>query len=200
MTEALNGAAFFDRQSRLRALGANLDPNQTIVDQHGATIGYLQSGGMISPQRHEVAEATTLFRFGGTAGVEAVVAGGWWLERASFDRILSFSEHHGIPIGLAARLLCLVPPEWSDMGRLVKVRTARPLLAWRGLGNTVVVPKSDGLGAVVLPEQNEIASRRVHQLYIPGMNQPGAARRAFSIEGDWALDPEAGKRGWIYLG
>ena len=85
------------------------------------------------------------------------------------------------------------------MGRLVKVRTAGPLLAWRGLGNSVVVAKSDGLGAVVLPEQNEIASRRVHQLFIPGMNLPGAARRAFSIEADWVLDPQDAKRGWIYL-
>jgi hypothetical protein len=104
---------------------------------------------------------------------------------------------HGLSIGLAVRILCLVPPEWSDLGLLIRARVMRPLLAYRGLGNNVIIQKSDRLGNVAFPHQNEIAARRLHQLYIPGL--AAGADRALSIEQDWRFDPQSAMQGWLYL-
>ncbi len=93
-------------------------------------------------------------------------------------------------------MLCLVPPEWSDLSTLIRVRLLLPLLAYRGLGAAVVVPMKDGLGAVRLPNQNEIAARRVHQIYIPGLALVGA--NAMTIEQNWTIDPNT-NAGFLYL-
>ena len=100
---------------------------------------------------------------------------------------------------MAARILCLVPPEWSDLGLLVRARVVRPLLAFRGLGNSVVTPIAGGLGTVRLPHQNEIAARRLHQLFIPGLWDAGLAQSALSIEQTWPMDVRAGMQGWVYV-
>jgi hypothetical protein len=98
---------------------------------------------------------------------------------------------------MTVRLLCLVPPEWSDLGLLVRCRVVRPLLAWRGLANSVIVRKSDNLGSVNLPAPNEIAARRLHQLFVPGL--AGAGGDAISISAHWTFTAEDSMRGWLYL-
>lgn len=80
------------------------------------------------------------------------------------------------------RLLCLVPPEWSDATVLVRARVTQALLAWRGLGNSVVTPMKGGKGMVKLPHQNDISSRRLHQLYIPGLADHDGIEFPISIE------------------
>jgi len=129
-----------------------------------------------------------------------------WLEKKSFEKLLSFADYHEISVGMATRILCMVPPEWSDLSVLVRAATRRPLLAYSGLGNSVVVPMKDGLGPVKLPHQNDIAARRVQQLYIPGLAVRDLTSGAttlrtdlIQIERDWAMDVKAANSGFLYL-
>ena len=199
MTTFANQSAFSSPDSHARARGANLNPNQAITDPSGRVLAYVQTGGMLGPQRHELPEGTTLYRFGGNAAAQSIAKGAWWIERREFEKLFSFANSHELALGMAVRILCLVPPEWSDMARLVRARVARPLLAYRGLANSVMVGKSDGLGAVRLPHQNEIAARRLHQLFIPGLGDAGTGGSAIVVEQDWQLDPQSGRRGWLYV-
>jgi hypothetical protein len=197
-----NAGQFAGSESFLAANGAN----STIVDPRGNVIAHVMTGGMIAPQRYEIAPGTTLFRFGASGASPFDVAQGrWWLEKQSFEKLLSFANTYDISVGMAARVLCLVPPEWSDLGALVRAATRAPLLAYRGLGNSVVVPKNDGFGAVRLPHQNEIAARRLPQLFIPGLaaTDPSGCRvlrsEIISIERSWAMDTKAAVAGFLYL-
>jgi len=193
-----NQAEFDQPSSRMMAMGMDLRPERAIVDEKGAVLVHAQTGGMLNPARHMLNAGVAIFRFGAGSAPPARVAGGaWWIERPEFEKLLAFGNTHGIAVPVATRLLALVPPEWSDMGLLVRARVRRPLLAWRGLGNSVVVPKTDGLGNVNLPHANEIAARRLHQLFIPGLSRPGID--ALTIEGTWKFTPEEAKRGWLYL-
>jgi hypothetical protein len=198
MTSFANVAEFSSSRSRLAAQGTDFNETRALVDAKGNVVAYAQTGGMINPTRHELGVGTIIFRFGaGGAPVRAVSRGAWWVERAEFEKLLAFANVHGLSIGLAVRILCLVPPEWSDLGLLIRARVMRPLLAYRGLGNNVIIQKSDRLGDVAFPHQNEIAARRLHQLYIAGL--AAGADRALSIEQDWRFDPQAAMQGWLYL-
>jgi hypothetical protein len=200
MSVFVNQAAFNDPASRSRALGFDFNPNRAIVDSSRHVLAYAQSGGMLSPQRWQLDSGETIYRFGGAGRTpEAVSRGAWWVQRREFERLLSFAQTHELGIGMAVRLLCLVPPEWSDIGLLVRARVQRSLLAWRGLANTAVIPATSGGGGVRLPHQNEIAARRLHQPYIPGLDAPGMTRSAIHIENNYLLDPAESVRGFLYL-
>ena len=200
MSMFANQAAFDRPESRAAAAGINLSPAQAIVDPHGRVLAHARTGGMLNAQRHALWHGTRLFRFGRSHQSPPEVArGGWWLEAREFERLISFANTHGIYLGLAMRLLCLVPPEWSDAAQLVRARVARPLLAWRGLANTVVTPMAGGLGTVRLPHPNEIAERRLHQLYIPGLAELSPIEPALAIERVFALDPRSSVDGFLYL-
>lgn len=195
-----NAAAFADPNSRRMASGVDLNPRNAITDAQGNVLAYAQTGGMMNPTRHELRPGQKIFRFGGSGrSAQQVAAGGWWVEQAEFEKMLAFANVHGLSVGMAMRCLCLVPPEWSDAGVLIRARVVRELLAWRGLGNSVVTPAKGGGGMVNLPHQNEIAARRCHQLFIPGLNAPGLAAAALSVENSYPLDPKAGVRGFLYL-
>jgi hypothetical protein len=200
MSMFANQAAFDRSESRAAAAGINLSPAQAIVDPQGHVLAHARTGGMISTQRHVLSSGTRLFRFG-RSGVspQQVAVGGWWLEAREFERLVSFANAHGIYLGLAMRLLCLVPPEWSDATQLVRARAVRGLLAWRGLANTVVTPIAGGLGTLRLPHPNEISERRLHQLFIPGLAEQSPIEPALSIERVFALDPKTSVEGFLYL-
>lgn len=200
MSMFANQAAFDRPESRAAAAGINLSPAQAIVDPQGRVLAHARTGGMISTQRHVLSSGTRLFRFG-RSGVspQQVAVGGWWLEAREFERLVSFANAHGIYLGLAMRLLCLVPPEWSDATQLVRARAVRGLLAWRGLANTVVTPIAGGLGTLRLPHPNEISERRLHQLFIPGLAEQSPIEPALSIERVFALDPKTSVEGFLYL-
>ena len=200
MPQFANQVAFDDPASRQRALGVDLNPLNAIVDPRGAVLAYAQTGGMLSPQRVELAPGAAIYRFGGAGRpAEQIAAGAWWVERAEFEKLLSFAQTHEVGLGLAVRLLCLVPPEWSDISLLVRARVQRDLLAWGGLANTAIVSAGDGGPLVRLPERNVIAARRLRQLFIPGLDAPGMTRAAIQIESDTALDPNESLRGFLYL-
>jgi hypothetical protein len=200
MSRFANAAAFSAPRSMLQAMGADLSATRAIVDAQGHVLAYARTGGMIDPLRHELHARDTIYRFGSSArSTKDVAVGGWWLQRQEFELLLRFANTHDIFLGLAMRLLCLVPPEWSDAGVLVRARVARPLLAWRGLANSVVTPAGDGRGAVRMPHQNEISARRVHQLYIPGLADIGTLDPAISVEQDFHLDPRQARQGFLYL-
>jgi hypothetical protein len=190
-----NAAAFNDPGSRMMASGVDLRSSSAIVDHRGRVLAYAQTGGMMAPTRFEVAPGARLYRFGSVgAGVHRVAGGAWWLEQSAFEKLISFAQVHELSVGVALRYLCLVPPEWSDVTLLIRARAKVPLLAWRGLANSVVTKANGGGPAVRMPQQNEIAARRVHQLFIPGLD-PGA----LSIEQDYPLDKTASLRGFLYL-
>ena len=196
----LNQHAFDDPQNWIRSEGGDPNPDRAVVSTNGKVLFYSSTGGMLSPRRYELREGTTLFRFAASdASVETIMAGSWWVERAEFEKILSFATQHGIGAGMAARVLCLVPPQWSDMGRLLRVRVVRPLLAMRGLGSSVSVDGGPGLGQVNLPHANANPARRLHQVFIPGLREPGLASAALAFGNLYDLDPREGLRGWLYL-
>jgi len=194
----LNAREFADPKSRLLAMGTNLNSRNAITDPAGRVLAHAQTGGMLNPMRHELRARTRVFRFGGSGrSPQAVAAGGWWIEQREFEKLLSFAQAHDLSVGMAMRCLCLVPPEWSDASLLIRARVVRDLLAWRGLGNTVVTPAKNG--TIHLPHQNEIASRRLNQLFIPGLNALGVASVALTIESDYQLNAREGVRGFLYL-
>lgn len=200
MTNFVNGPAFDAPTSRMLASGADLSVARAIVDPHGNVLAHARTGGMISPKRFELTPKSTIYRFGSARRTPQEVAkGGWWIERREFEQLLNFANTHGIFVGLAMRLLCLVPPEWSDASLLIRGRVVRSLVAWRGLANSVVTPMKSGSGFVRMPHQNEISARRLHQLFIPGLNDLKSLEPAISVEQVFHLDPREGARGFLYL-
>jgi len=196
----INRAAFNDIASWQKALGVDLNAQKAIVDPNGRVLAYAQTGGMIAPQRYELTPGTKIFRFGVIErGALGVAAGPWWVERAELDQLIRFAETWDLTLGAAVRYLCLVPPEWSDITLLVRVRVERPLLAWRGLANSVVTPAAGGGPPVRLPHQNDVAARRVYQLFVPGLDAPGITQTAIAIENDYPLDRGDSRRGFLYL-
>ena len=190
-----NAAAFANPSSRMLASGMDLRKSSAIVDHRGNVLAYAQTGGIIAPMRFEVAPGVKLYRFGNvTAGVRRVAGGSWWLEQDALEKLVSFARVHEFSVGVALRYLCLVPPEWSDVTLLIRARANVPLLAWRGLANSVLTKASDGGPPARMLQQNEMAARRVHQLFIPGLD-PGA----LSIEQDFSLDKTSSMRGFLYL-
>ncbi|MBR0778706.1 hypothetical protein JQ625_28095 [Bradyrhizobium diazoefficiens] len=190
-----NQGAFNNPGSRQMAAGNDLRASNAIVDLRGNVLAYAQTGGMIAPTRFEILPGTKLYRFGNMShGVRRVALGAWWLERAAFEKLANFAQVHECSIGLALRYLCLVPPEWSEVTVLIRARTNAQLLAWRGLANSVVTKAADDGPAVRMAQQNHVADRRIHQLFIPG-NAPGF----LSIEQDFPLDRAASQQGFFYL-
>ena len=201
-----NQAAFNNPQSRMQALGMDTRAEKAIVNAQGQPMIYAQTGGMIHPTRYEIAQGSGLYRFGAShVSTERLVTGGWWMDKPCFEKLCRFAQLNNTSVAMAARLYCCVPPEWSDMGQLVRARAVEPLLAYRGLGNDVDIPHPDGKARVRMTAHNNIAARRLHQLFIPGLWEiakqtperriPGALQpvRVFKIR------KEDAAKGWLYL-
>lgn len=196
---AINQAAFNDPQNWMRAEGVNLNADDAFVSTNGAVLFYAKTGGMMSPKKHLLEPGSTLYRFGASgAKVDALLSGSWWVDQSQFDKLISFAQQHQIGVGLAMRALALVPPQWSDMGTLVRVNVRAPLLAMRGLGESVRVDAGDGLGDVNMPHHNTNPARRLFQLFIPGLREPGMAQKAFTFGNIFHFDPDAANKGFIY--
>jgi hypothetical protein len=182
------------------AIGTDLSPVRAIVDASGNVLAHTRTGGMIDPERFMLKTGSTIYRFGGSRAPKDVAKGGWWIEKREFQLLVNFAISNDIYVGLAMRMLCLVPPEWSDATVLVRGRVVQDLLAWRGLGNSVVTPiKGSKNGVVRLPHQNEISARRLHQLYIPGLADLDGLEPAVSIEDVRHPDPRESTVGFLYL-
>ncbi|MBU3056566.1 hypothetical protein [Pseudomonas indica] len=201
-----NDREFHRPTSRLWAMGVDTRAESAVTDTRGNVLLHAQTGGMISPQRYELPRNTQLYRFAsGSAPIPRAITGGWWVAEPEFEKLTRFAQVHDLHVAMAARYLCCVPPEWSDMGLLMRVRVEKPLLAYRGLGNSVVVPKSDGLGHVRMEPNNDIAARRLHQLFIPGLQEYAAKTPeqvvpgALALERYWKLESADTQRGWFYL-
>ncbi len=199
MATYANEAAFEDTRSRLVAIGTDLSPERAIVDAHGAVLAHARTGGMIDPKPHVLKRGDTIFRFGSARGAREVAKGGWWIDKREFQQLVNFAISHDIYLGLAMRVLCLVPPEWSKADVLVRARVEQPLRAWRGLGNSVVTPMKGGKGTVRLPHQNEISARRLHQLYVPGLAEHAGLEAPLAIEDVRHLGEQDSLLGFLYL-
>ncbi len=197
-----NQTAFEMARSRLAAIGTDLSPDKAIVDTHGNVLARARTGGMLDPKRHALEPGTVIYRFGQSRLPREVARGGWWIEKREFQQLVDFAIAHDIYLGMAMRVLCLVPPEWNKATMLVRGRVDKPLLAWRGLANSVVTPMKGGKdvkGMVRLPHRNDISARRVHQLYIPGLDQIAGYEPAVAIEDVRELDEAQSKLGFLYL-
>ena len=198
MSRFANRTAFEEARSRMIAIGTDLSPARAIVDASGHVLAHARTGGMLDPERYELRAGSTIYRFGGSKAPKVVAKGGWWIEKREFQLLVNFAISHDIYVGLAMRMLCLVPPEWSDSTVLLRGRVEQDLLAWRGLGNSVVTPMKGHKGIVRLPHQNEISARRLHQLYIPGLAGRGG-QPTVSIEDVRYLDWRKSTLGFLYL-
>ena len=196
----INQTDFQNPENLMRAKGVDPDPARAFTDTAGRPLFHAQTGGILNPTRTPLPAGTRLYRFGGGgASVGQLMAGCWWVAQPEFEKLLSFARQHDISAAVAMRHLALIPPEWSDMTRLVRVQVYRPLLAWSGLGNSVVTDAGDGLGSVRLPAQNHNPARRLKQLYIPGLWKPGAAQAALTYGSDFTFTKDEGLRGFLYL-
>lgn len=200
----VNENAFRNPNSRQQAMG--VDTRKTaLYDADGRTVAHAQTGGMIFPSRYEIPSNTQLFRFAaGNTPLERAVTGGWWVGEEEFRKICNFSASHNIHPAMGSRILCCVPPEWSDMGLLVRAHSNRPLLAYRGLGNHVSIKHKDG-GRVNMQAHNDIAARRLQQLFIPGLveyaNKTPLQRipGALTLERCWKISEQQANGAWIYI-
>ena len=194
----VNQAAFNDPNSRRMAMGVDFRTSKAITDPKGQVLAYAQTGGMMNPTRFEMHPGTIVFRFGSAAArVEGVRKGAWWIEKREFEKLLSFAQVWGIGVGMAMRALCLVPPEWSEATLLIRARVTDPLLAWRGLADSVVTPGPAGR-VVSMPHHNEISARRLYQLFVPGMADLPGIKPGLRVEQDYPLDARESLRGFIY--
>lgn len=199
MPHYANRNAFEDSSSRLLAIGTDLSPSRAIVDALGRPLAHARTGGMLDPARYVLKKGSTVYRFGGARPPRDVAKGGWWIEQREFQLLVNFAISNDIYLGLAMRVLCLVPPEWSDATVLLRGRVVLDVMAWRGLGNSVVTPMKGGKGLVRLPHQNEISARRLHQLFIPGLADLKDIQAPISIEDVRHLDPRESLLGFLYL-
>lgn len=201
-----NQTAFNDPLSRMQAMGKNTRPSAAIVSPSGKPLIYPQTGGMINPQREEIRIGATLYRFAsGSSKLNDAVTGGWWVHKKEFEQICNYAEQKKITVPMAARMLCCVPPEWSDMGTLMRAIVREPLLAYKGLGNNVSQPMKDGLGNVNMTAHNHIAALRLQQLFIPGLADVAKVTAdrvmpgALLVERHWKFTKEEANRGWLYI-
>ncbi|MEM8940798.1 MAG: hypothetical protein AAGC91_01500 [Pseudomonadota bacterium] len=191
---------FKDPESRRAAQGQS----KAVVDERGRALFYHGTGGMQSPARYVLKSGSVLFRFArkGIAAKDGVT-GAWWMSQESFQKVSAMSQQSDISIAMAARLLCCIPPEWSDMGTLMRAKVREPLLAFRGLGRDVVI--SDKLGTHRLKAYNDISARRLYQLFIPGLRELAAQPSQRVVPGAivpeqlWNIDVKAAARGFLYL-
>ena len=196
----INYAAFNDPRSRQMAMGVDLRPSKAITDPKGQVLVYAQTGGILNPSRYELHPGTIVFRFGTiSAGVENVAKGGWWVENPEFEKLFAFAQKWDISIGMAMRSLCLVPPEWSGVTLLVRARVTDPLLAWRGLANSVVTPATDAGPMVRMAHQNDNSERRLNQLFVPGLAALPQTTPGLRVEQVYSLDASESMRGFLYM-
>ena len=196
----INARAFENPQMWLWAQGVDTNEDNAVVSTNGQVLFYSKTGGMMKPRRHVLQEGDVIYRFGASGkSVQDLMQGAWWIAQPEMEKLLSFAQQHRVGVGVAVRALALVPPQWSDLGRLIRVRVRRRLLAMRGLGESVHIAPKDELGTVSLTHQNHNPARRLYQLFIPGLSEPGFTNRVFEFGNVYDIDPEESIRGFLYL-
>lgn len=200
-----NSAAFNRLDARQQAMGIDTR-KASLIDKSGNALSHPQTGGIHTPHEYQLNSGNVIWRFAsGQLEAKQAILGGWWIESREFETLCSFARQHNVHVAMAARILCCVPPEWSDMGLLMRAKVTEPLLAYRGLGNNVSIEHPDGLAKVNMQTHNDIASRRLHQLYIPGLSELAQATPtqvipvALALERIWKISKEQASRGWIYI-
>ena len=157
-----------------------------------------KSGGMLSPVRHEIAAGAELCPIRQPHG-RRCARGSWrhgGSEQSAFDQLFRFAQVWELSIGMAMRLLCLVPPEWSDATLLIRARAVEPLLAWRGLAVSVVTPAKAGGG----PRSHAASERHCRTASTISFSSPVLlTTRTCSLSRwstDYPLDSAAAQRGF----
>ena len=187
---AANEKYFADPLTRTAALGLQTDDKNLIwLNHQGTETHAIQNGGILDPKRSDIEPSTPIYSFTTVTGeLKWMLGRDWWVNRASLDQIIRFSQVNHVPMGRAVRLLCCVPLEWGNtLNFLIAARTKVTLAAWRGLGNSaaasadLVSPTGRVIGKAgsETPARNDIAAWRCWQLCIPGLKAMGADATAW---------------------
>ena len=191
---------WFDRFDAIMA-ARGVQPSLIIPDASGKPAAATTNGGLINPTEHDLYAGRTMYRFGnvltnGRGTLATPVEGQWWIEEAEFKQIRRFAKAKMIGVPLAVRLLCSVPPEWSDMLVLVRVKLMQALKAYRGPGATVTrVNKVTGSQENFAPLV-DLRGTVIRQVYVPGLANPDLRRSAIFQTGATFFSPgEAGLPG-----
>ncbi len=167
-------------------------------------------GGLVSTRSEYIPGGTVLVRFGGLKATKikdeqtglvkqtwtapqyfgpGAAAGAWWLDLTAYKAIERYADAIGESVTYAVRQVCAVPAEWSDLSYVVQGRTRSPLMAWAGLGRSVMAKD----GTIIDPLAP--GKPQIEQYFIPGMWDPDFNKAAIFISHHGPLDPVMGHPG-----
>lgn len=178
---------WFDRpDALLEARGAARTGPIAAAD---GSLDWNNNGGILAPVRAELDAGTRLVRFGRILPWLSI-AGGWWLEWSAYRRVEAFADRYRLPVQVALRLLCCIPPEWSELNVVIEARTIAALLAYRGPGAPVRVTNKASGQMSFMAATADAAGEMVPQLFIPGMGSPDLRRDAILLTGHGLIPAE----------
>lgn len=164
--------AFFDTHALQRARGAT-----------STSSGWVESnGGILNPLRVHLRPGQYLYRFASSITPHASrLRGCWWMEYEVVAKIARFvRDQHATPRD-AARYFLALPWSWTKVDRLLRARLIEKTDAYRGEGKWAVGNHVRDAGTRFIPPQH---IRELYQLFIPGMDAPDVAERAFTDVSD----------------
>jgi hypothetical protein len=180
---------FFDKDfSFQKAIGRDLKSHFTSLEKGTAAE---QSGGIVAPERVEIAVGSTIVRFASSDYCLSAIAGEWWLRWQDYQPLERLADLNRLPVATVVRRKCIVPPEWSNMAFILQARVTAPLLAWGGLGRPA---KSSSEG---LMTGADLGGGPAFQLLIPGLGNGDIRHDALAVQGYAFLDPASTTRGFI---
>ena len=153
-------------------------------------------GGLISTRSHLIPPGTRLVRFAGlregrTAPLyfgQGAASGVWWMEWGAYKAIERYADKIEESVTYAVRQVCAVPAEWSDLSYVVQGTTRSPLMAWAGMGRSVM----SGQGII---DPLDRGKPKIEQYYIPGLSDPDLNKKAIFISHHGPLDPGMSREG-----
>jgi hypothetical protein len=136
------------------------------------------NGGILNPLRVRVRPGQYLYRFASSSTPHPFRPRGcWWVEYEVATKIARFvREQHATPRD-AARYFLALPWSWTKVDRLVRALLVAEIDAYRGEGKPAAGVQDRDAGTRFIPPQH---IQELFQLFIPGMDAPDVATRAFA--------------------
>ncbi|OED37540.1 hypothetical protein AB833_23165 [Chromatiales bacterium (ex Bugula neritina AB1)] len=145
-----------------------------LIDSDNAA---MNTGGIFNPRETTLPKNLVYWRFISTSvhnrfGAEAGLQGMWWVTDEDFKQLLHHAVQTDAPLAeVAAKALC-IPPEWGDMGYVIRAVLNVHLKAWFGQGKPATAGISVGNPNWDPAIQPAVAgvpglSEHLNQLFIP---------------------------------